>query len=131
MKNFAKLLTLVVTMLMLSAFGGCVTSTTTSTLTPQAAVYQAKQNYEVALQAALLYEALPECGSAGATQLCSSKAAKLKIKQAKDVASPSLDAAEASVRNPDFDKSTATAVIVSANAAVAALAAIVAALPHK
>lgn len=114
----------------LAGMSGCVTSTTTSNLTPQAAVYQAKQNYDVALQAALLYEALPDCATAG-SQLCSTHAAKLKIQQAKNVASPALQAAESAVRSPDFDKSTASAVIASANAAVIALSAIVAALPKK
>ena len=97
---------------------------------PQQAAFEVKNSYELALTVAVAYDNLPACGAAG-TVLCSTAAGKAKIKQAKDIASPAVQAAENAVRDPNFSTSEANAVIASAQAAVVALTAITAALPHK
>jgi hypothetical protein len=96
---------------------------------PQQAAFEVKQSYELALTIAVAYDSLPACS--GATVLCSTTAGKAKLKQAKDVASPAVQAAENAVRDPNFSASEASAVIATAQAAVVALTAISAALPHK
>jgi hypothetical protein len=53
--------------------------------------------------------------------LCREQAISNKIKTAKDVASPALKAAQAAVRDPSFDTSTANAVMAAAEQALLAL----------
>lgn len=96
---------------------------------PQQAVFEIKQSYELALTVAVAYDNLPACTPG--VVICSTPAGKQKIKQAKDVASPVIQGAENAVRDPNFDKNTANAVITAAQAAVVALTAVTAALPHK
>jgi len=95
---------------------------------PQQVAFEVKQSYSLALDAALAYDALPACAS-GIT-ICSTAAGKAKVKQAKDIASPAVQAAENAVRDPNFSTSEVNAVIASAQAAVVALTAITAALPQ-
>ena len=105
----------------------CATTPTGSTSNPQASVFQIKQSYELALQVAVAYDNLPPCVT-GVKAICSEHSVKLKLKQAKDVASPAIQAAENAVRDPTFNASASSAVITAANQAVIALTAITAAL---
>jgi hypothetical protein len=110
------------------ALCGLLTScATTPTSNPQASVFQIKQNYELALQVAVAYDNLPPC-VAGVKAVCSEHAVKVKLKTAKDVASPAIQAAENAVRDPTFSASASQAVVSAANQAVIALTAITAAL---
>lgn len=111
----------------LAACSGC---SSTQTKNPQLSVYTIKQNYALALEVAVAYDNLPACVP-GVKAACSSHDVKVKLKQAKDVASPAIQAAENAVRDPTFDASTSQAVIVAANQAVIALTAITAALAIK
>jgi hypothetical protein len=104
-----------------SIFGGTTASN------PQQDVYLLKQGYDDALQIAVAYDALPTCTAA--LTVCSNPPIKVKLKQAKDVASPAIQAAENAVRDPTFNASTSQAVIVAAQQALIALTAITATLP--
>jgi len=106
---------------------GCAT---TPTGNPQATVFQIKQHYALALEIAVAYDNLPDCVP-GVKAICSTHAVKVKLKQAKDVASPSIQAAENAVRDPEFNASASQAVVTAANQAVLALTAITAALAVK
>ena len=97
---------------------------------PQQAVYETKQSYELALTIAVAYDNLPPC-LAGVKSICSEHSVKLKIKQAKDVAAPAIQAAENAVREPNFNASTQQAVIIAAQQAVIGLTLITAALQIK
>ena len=122
MKKFAVLL-------FAALLTACV-STPTGTKNPQLQVYSIKQNYDTALTVAVAYDNLPACVS-GVKAVCSEHTVKVKLKQAKDVASPAIQAAENAVRDPTFDASTSQAVVAAANQAVIALTAITAALAIK
>lgn len=106
---------------------GCVSGVKPSN--PQQAIFEIKQSYELALTVAVAYDSLPACTPG--VVICSTPAGKAKIKQAKDVASPVIQGAENAVRDPNFDTNTTNAVIAAAQAAVVALTAVTAALPHK
>ena len=97
---------------------------------PQQSVFQIKEQYELALTVAVAYDNLPPCG-VGVGPICSTPEVVIKLKQAKDVASPAVQAAENAVRDPSFNTSTASAVIASARAAVVALTIITATLQVK
>lgn len=101
-----------------------------ATQKPQQAVFQIKQNYELALTVAVAYEKLPLCAPA-APVLCSDHNVRAKIKQAKDVAKPAVQAAENAVRDPAFDASKSGAILVAAQQAVVALTLITSALKTK
>lgn len=103
---------------------------TTPAKNPQLQVFSIKSNYDAALTVAVAYDNLPPC-VAGVKAICSSHDVKVKIKQAKDVASPAIQAAENAVRDPTFDASTSQAVITAANQAVIALTAITSVLAIK
>ena len=105
----------------LSAFGGCASTPSN----PQQGVFATQQAYNRALEIGAWYGELPTCGSPGADRIfCSKPDVVDKIKAAKDVASPSIAAAQATVRNPQFDASTSDKILISAQAAVAVLTAI-------
>ena len=125
MKRLFFLPVLLALVTVLSAFGGCASAPQNA----QQGIFQVKQNYELALQVAVSYDALPACTTPTTIVVCSDTAIVKKLKQAKDVASPAVQAAENAVRDPNFDKSTTDAVVASANQAVLALTAIVAILP--
>lgn len=96
---------------------------------PQQQVFELEQNYELALSIAADYAALPDC-TAGVT-VCSTHDIRVKLKTAKDAAAPALQAAQNAVRDPNFNTSTSSAILIAAQQAVAALAAIEATLPVK
>lgn len=105
----------------LSAFGGCATNANN----PQTGVFAIQQTYNHALQVGDWYGKLESCGAPVHDPVfCSKPDVVKKIKDAKDVASPAIAAAQATVRNPAFDASTANKVTISAQAALAVLTAI-------
>jgi hypothetical protein len=126
MKKLYSAVTFVALTPVFALFIGCGSVKPTN---PQQQVFEISQTYEDALEAALVYDNLPDC-TPGVT-VCSTKEIRQKIKVAKDAASPAIKAAQTTVRDPNFSASTGSAVIVAAENAVAALAAITAALPQK
>ncbi len=100
--------------------------TACSTLTPKQNVFQLESEYQVALAAANAYADLPKCGTADAPLVCSDAMVVAKLKQADAVVGPAIFAAQATVRDPNFDKSKADAVLVAANQALAVLTTILA-----
>lgn len=110
---------------LLAIVAGC----TTKASNPQQAVFEIEQSYELALSVAVAYDALPDC-TPGVT-VCSTHAVRVQLKTAKDAAEPAMQAAQNAVRDPNFSASTSSAVLIAAQQAVAALAAIEATLPKK
>jgi hypothetical protein len=110
---------------------GCKTSGDTNDPAPtaQTSVLGIEQNYNHALAIGAWYGQLADCTEQPAEKpLCSTDEVRTKIKQAKDVAGPVVAGARATVRNPLFDQSTASAITLSAQNAVAVLTAITAPL---
>ncbi len=105
---------------------GCATQQTN----PQATIYNIKANFDIALQGVLVYDRLPPCVSNG-PKICSSAAATQKLAEASVVANTAIQSAETTVRDANFDKSKADAVITAANNAVIALTSILATLQVK
>lgn len=97
-----------------------------ASMTPKQTVFQLESEYQLALTAAVAYKNLPKCGTAGAPLVCSDAVVVAKLQQADSVAGPAIFAAQAAVRDPNFDKSKADAVLVAANQALAVLTTILA-----
>lgn len=97
---------------------------------PQATIYNVKANFDIALQAVLTYDQLPPCVKGG-PKVCSEAAVTQKLQQASQVANTAINAAEATVRDPNFAKDKADAAIAAANQAVIALTSIIATLGVK
>lgn len=113
---------LIALVLCVSAFGGCATNGTTNA---QTSVFAVQQQYNHALAIGAWYGGLANCGTEGADKVfCSKPEVVTKIKQAKDVAGPAIAAAQATVRNPAFDGTTANQITLSASAALQVLTAI-------
>ena len=91
--------------------------------TPQQTVYQIESEYQVVLAAAVAYKHLPACGGS-APLICADPAVVAKLQQADTTASAAIFAAQAAVRDPNFDKSKADAVLIAAEQALAVLTAI-------
>jgi len=102
---------------------GCATQQTN----PQATIYQTKASFDLALNAVITYDRLPPCVHNG-PKLCSDASVTQKLQQAAQVANTAINAAEASVRDPNFDKSKAEALNIAAQNAVIALTSILATL---
>lgn len=96
------------------------------TKTPQQAVFQIESEYQIALTAAVTYKNLPQCGTAGAPLVCSDPNVVAKLKTADAAASAAIFAAQNAVRDPNFDKSKTSAVLLAAEQALAVLTAITA-----
>lgn len=112
----------IVAILAVSA-GGCTKNIQPDTA--QQAVFETiALQYQTALDVAIAYDSLPPCEVEPHPPLCSTTATVKAIKAAKDQASPVVKAAEAAVRDPNFDQSKVQAAIVIAQQAVAALTAI-------
>jgi len=94
---------------------------------PQATIYNVKANFDIALQGVLVYDRLPPCVSGG-PKLCSDALVTQKLEQASVVANTAINSAEAAVRDPNYDKSKADALIAIANNAVIGLSSILATL---
>jgi hypothetical protein len=101
-KRFALGLIVCITMAVtLCGFGGCST-----TGTPQSDVYQIKSQYSMALDFALFYKSLPPCDTVPAATLCSNPVWLDKIKVAANDTNIAINAAEDTVRSPNFNPST-------------------------
>jgi hypothetical protein len=94
----------------------------------QTAVYQVVAEYDVAVHAAVAYRDLPACTKPKTAIVCSDPAIVAKLQQAYRSTYPAIQQAEAAVRDPNFNASTASTVLISAQAALAALTAITATL---
>lgn len=105
----------------LLAATGCATAPKN----PQQAGYALRTEYAAALDAADQYGRLPFCNGPTDPTICAKRDVVIKIKAAKDIAKPAVEAAEAAVRSPNFDKSTYDAVIVAAQQALLALGKII------
>lgn len=112
----------------LTAYGCAVFSTSG---TAQQRVYAIKSEYQLVLSAAVTYKNLPKCSAPGAPVVCSDDKVVAKLQQADSVAGPAIQAAENTVRDPNFDKSTTDAVMVAAQNALNVLTAVVAQLPKQ
>lgn len=97
--------------------------------TPQQKVFQAKQNYAVALTAAVAYKALPTC-TAVSTAICSKPDVVVNLQKVDIAAFALLNAAENTVRTEGAGANVQTA-ITAANQAVLALTTITNALVVK
>ena len=118
---------LLATSLFFALMFGCSTTPTSTALTPQQAVYEAKAAYEVALVAAVAYKKLPSCSS---SQLpCSEKKIVDQLQHAQPVARSALDAAQAAVTTPGFGADIVETATASATAALKAFVAITQTLP--
>lgn len=87
----------------------------------QADFLKAEAGYTAVLQAAARYVALPRCGSAGATQVCSDQKIVDKIRPAANSADATVQAAEDTITNNANNQSAITFAIAAANNAVQAL----------
>lgn len=97
---------------------GCGTLGIPAPQTPAQAVYEAKASFLGALKVANEYKALPSCPAA---VLCSDAATVATIRTAANTASVALDAAQATVTDPNFkDGSDAEKTITAAEEAVSA-----------
>jgi hypothetical protein len=103
--------------------GGGTTVVTSTNASAQRAVFTAKSTYAGLLQAAVAYKELKPCG-AGVSQPCSDAVIVAQIQKADNVAATALDAAEAAVRTPQVGATAQDRAIATANAALAALSAL-------
>lgn len=108
-----------------------VTGCATAPKNPQQAGYALRTEYAAALDAADQYGRLPFCNGPTDPTICAKRDVVIKIKAAKDIAKPAVEAAEAAVRSPDFNRSTYDAVLIAAQKAVIALGQIVPQLPKE
>lgn len=89
----------------------------------QRTVFAMKEAYKGVLVEAVKYESRPRC-SATITTKCSKPEVVAQLRKADTVASAALDAAEAAVRTPDIGGDAITKSVQTANAALAALSAL-------
>lgn len=94
--------------------------TATAARTPAQVVFSIKQDYLVALAAAVAYKRLPPCGPA-VVKVCSDPDVVRRLQKADDAAAALLDGAEVTVRTGGTGIALA---ITAAQQSVAALAAI-------
>lgn len=87
--------------------------------TPQQAVYAAKVTFAGTLVLANEYKELPPCPT---VLICSDEGAVTKLRLAGNAAKTTLDAAENTVRDPNFKGSKTDAAVVAATQAVSAFA---------
>lgn len=100
------------------ALAACTTLGFPAPKTPAQAVYAAKANFLAAVTIAGKYKSLPPCG--GVDPICSDPNITPKIKLSAEAAKATLDAAEATVRDPNFQGGGTDAAIVAAQNAVTA-----------
>lgn len=108
------------------ALTGCSLTPQEGKPTPAALVYATKNSYEAALIVAVRYNELPRCGAPTSPPLCSDAGAVTLIRKSNDAARITLDAAEATARDPKITEGTKEASVTAAVNAVAALQAILA-----
>ncbi len=90
--------------------------------TPAQSVYAAKHTFAAALVIANTYKNLPPCG--GEYTLCSDQAVVSKLQLAATAAKATLDAAEETVRDPNWRGGTTDKAIVAASNALGAFVSI-------
>lgn len=118
MKRFLIAGIMLALVLCVSAFGGCASTPNNA----KTGIFAIQQQYNHALQIGAWYGSLETCGTPTADAIfCSKPDVVTKIKQAKDVAGPAIAAAQATVRNPAFDESTASKITLGAQAALQVL----------
>jgi len=115
----------IITLVLAFAAAGCATLGQN----PQQKVFQAEQNYKVALRIAVAYKALPTCVT-GSTALCSKPGVVADLQKVDIAAFALLKAAENTVRTEGAGANVQTAV-TAANQAVMALTTITNALTVK
>lgn len=93
--------------------------------TPAQSVYLAHGEFNAALILATKYKALPACEVPAPPILCSSTDVVTKVQQAANVAWTLIQAAETTVRDPQFAGSKTDQAVVSAQNAVGAFKALV------
>jgi hypothetical protein len=89
----------------------------------QRAVYAMGEAYKLVLQKAVEYESQPRC-TATVTSKCSDPGIVAQLRKADTVASAALDAAQAAVRTPSVGGNAMSQAMQTANAALAALSAL-------
>lgn len=88
--------------------------------TPAQAVYLAKGDYDGLLKAAGKYNLLPRCDAPAVPVLCSDKAVVEQLRKADFAVQTALDAAEATVRNPQFGQAIDESAVAAALESIAA-----------
>lgn len=96
---------------------------TVAGVSAERAVFATKTAYEAALTAAVAYKNLPVCATP-AKPPCSNPAIVTQLRKADNVAAGALDAAEAAVRTPSIGTTARDQAVNAANAALAALQAV-------
>lgn len=104
--------------LLLSA---CGTTLPPTPQTPAQAVYLAEGNFTAALSVATKYKALPDCAAPAAPVLCSKASVVSDVQKTANTAWALLQAAQATVTDPNFKGSMTDQAVVSAQNAVGAL----------
>jgi hypothetical protein len=107
----------------LAVLAGCASFGNINSAEAQRAVFGMKEAYKAALQQAVKYESQPRC-SATVTAQCSKPEVVAQLRKADKVADAALDAAEAAVRSPDIGNDAMSKSMQTANAALAALSAL-------
>lgn len=108
------------------ALAACSTFGIPAPQSPAQTVYAAKGDFAAALTIANQYAALPRCGTPSAPPLCSESNIVQNVNKAAHAADASLDAAEATVRDPAFSNNSdaVSKAVAAATNAVAALQAV-------
>ena len=119
MKNMFRALSLGLALCMLGVVAGCKSAGDTTT-TPQSATYSVKGQFNIGLSFATWYKSLPSCG-AGAPPVCSKPDFVDKIKLGANAANKAIQAAEDTVRSPNYDPGSATGLELAATNALSAL----------
>lgn len=114
---------LIAPLLLLLAVVGC-----SGASTPAQMVFAAKSRYQIALDLADQYEDLPRCTLPDAPIACSDPGIVDVLRKTDLAADSALDNAEIVVRDPASTESALSLAVASAQAAVASLVEIVAAL---
>lgn len=96
--------------------------------TPAQIVFAAKERYKVALSLAVEYNKLPRCDIPAAPLVCSEPRVVDILRKTDEAADAALDNAEVVVRTPGATEDALSLAVASAQAAVASLVEIVAAL---
>lgn len=102
--------------LVLGAIALALSACATSKTDPQQTIYAAKSSLITAIQVATIYAKLPRCPNNPVP--CSDQATVDNINKAANAADAAIEAAEMTVRNPQFSQSTVDASVIAAQNAV-------------
>lgn len=106
----------------------CGTGLPPTPQTPAQAVYLAEGDFTAALSVATKYKALPDCSALAVPVLCSKASVVTDVQKSANTAWALLQAAQATVTDPNFKGSMSDQAVVSAQNAVGALKTIVSSL---